>query len=308
MQNYNLLLKRISSQTGISEEEIEKKIEMKIAKLSGLISKEGAAQIVASELGVNFENIDLKIAELMPGMKKVNLLVKVVKIFPVRVFNKNGREGKVANLIVADDSGSGRVVLWDANHIKLVEDGEIKEEDTIEIKNASIRDSEIHLASFSNIKKSSLLINEVKINMAPIEKKILELKQGDNVKLRGTAVQIFPPRFFFVCPECKRKVVKTEEGFFCDKHGKINPTERSLISFVLDDGTDNIRVILFSENLSKIADEEELKNEEGFNRFKENFLGEELEISGFVKKNILSGSLEVSSNTIGFLDLDKILS
>jgi len=39
----------------------EAKVEDKKAKLSGLISKEGAAQIIAAELGVNFEDQDLKL-------------------------------------------------------------------------------------------------------------------------------------------------------------------------------------------------------------------------------------------------------
>lgn len=308
MQNYDFILKRISSQTNLPEKEIERKIEMKIAKLSGLISKEGAAQIVASELGVNFENLDLKIAELMPGMKKINLLAKVVRIFPVRVFRKNGREGKVANLIIADDSGSAKVVLWDTNHIKLIEDGSLNENDSVEIKNAIVRDSEIHLTNFSDIRKSLLVVPEVKINIDPIGKKIEEVKQGENVKIFGTIVQIFPPRFFFACPECKRKIVKTEEEFFCDQHGKVVPSERSLINFVLDDGTGNLRVVVFSEQLTKIVKEEEIRHEEGFIRFKENFLGEEVLVCGFVKKNPLTNSLEITSTDISLPKIEEILS
>jgi len=308
MQTYDFILKRISSQTGLDEKEIEKRVDMKIAKLSGLISKEGAAQIVASELGVGFENMDLKLAEIMPGMKKVNFLVKVVKVFPIRSFNKNGRDGKVANLIVADDSGSARLVLWDTNHIRLLEEKSINEGDSIEIKNASVRDSEIHLTGFSDIKKSSLIVSEIKITSVPLEKKISEVRQGENVKINGTIVQIFPPKFFLVCSECKRKIVKNEEGFFCDKHGKANPIERVLLSFVIDDGSSNIRVVIFSEQIQKIFREEDLKFEEGFRRFKESFLGEELGVSGIVKKNILDGSLELNSNDINILKIENFLS
>ena len=50
MDNYEKLLDRISRSSGLAKEEIEKKVEAKKAKLSGLISKEGAAQIVAAEL------------------------------------------------------------------------------------------------------------------------------------------------------------------------------------------------------------------------------------------------------------------
>ncbi len=56
MQNYDLLIERIATSAGIEKEEVERKVEAKKAKLSGLISKEGAAQIIAAELGINFED------------------------------------------------------------------------------------------------------------------------------------------------------------------------------------------------------------------------------------------------------------
>jgi len=63
--------------------------------LAGLISQEGAAQIVAAELGINFDNEKLKINELLPGMRKVNVVGKVINLFPVRTFTtKKGGRGK----------------------------------------------------------------------------------------------------------------------------------------------------------------------------------------------------------------------
>ena len=51
-ENYQQLIEFISENSGVSTEDIERKIEAKQAKLSGLISKEGAAHIVANELGI----------------------------------------------------------------------------------------------------------------------------------------------------------------------------------------------------------------------------------------------------------------
>jgi ssDNA-binding replication factor A large subunit len=78
MAKYDLLIERIVRTTGKTKEEIEEKVEAKKEKLSGLISKEGAAQIIAAELGINFEDQDLKIEELLPGMRKVNVIGKVM--------------------------------------------------------------------------------------------------------------------------------------------------------------------------------------------------------------------------------------
>ena len=79
MQNYDLLIDRIVRSSELEKEEIERRIEAKKAKLSGLISKEGAAQIIAAELGINFEDQEVKINELMPGMRKVNLIGKIIQ-------------------------------------------------------------------------------------------------------------------------------------------------------------------------------------------------------------------------------------
>ena len=55
MDNYLQLLEKIAKSSGLTKDDIDRKVEAKRAKLSGLVSKEGAAQIVAAELGINFE-------------------------------------------------------------------------------------------------------------------------------------------------------------------------------------------------------------------------------------------------------------
>ena len=200
MQNYELLIERIAKSSGLEKEEVERKVEAKKAKLSGLISKEGAAQIIAAELGISFENQDLKVNELMPGMRRVNIVGKIINLFPVREFSKNGREGKVANFVFGDETGSTRVVLWDVNHIALIENGTIKEGDVVDIKNGSTREGEIHLSGFSELKKSDVVLDNVKSEAVVSEGSLGEAKQGQNIKVRGTVVQIFQPRFYSVCP------------------------------------------------------------------------------------------------------------
>ena len=58
---------KIAKEKGISEQEINTKIKAKLDQLSGLISEEGAAHIIANELGV----------ELMPsGIVKISEVVE----------------------------------------------------------------------------------------------------------------------------------------------------------------------------------------------------------------------------------------
>ena len=54
MGNYERILKVIAKSSGLTESEIEGKVEAKRSKLAGLISREGAAQVVAAELGISF--------------------------------------------------------------------------------------------------------------------------------------------------------------------------------------------------------------------------------------------------------------
>ena len=83
--NYEKILEKIARVSGLDKEEIQKKLKLKRAKLSDLISYEGATQIVAAELGINFENEKLKINELLPGMRKVNVIGKMIKLSSVKI-------------------------------------------------------------------------------------------------------------------------------------------------------------------------------------------------------------------------------
>jgi hypothetical protein len=73
--------------SGRTEAEVRKLIEEKQDELSGLVSEEGAAYIVARELGVNLLKAakrQLKIKNLIPGLSSVELVGRVVSIFEPR--------------------------------------------------------------------------------------------------------------------------------------------------------------------------------------------------------------------------------
>ena len=121
IQNYSQLAERIAKASGRSVDEVHRLVEAKRAKLSGLISREGAAQIVASELGINFDKEKVKIGEIVEGIKKVNVIGKIIEMNPVREYKKENRQGKIGSFLLADETGNIRVVLWDTNHISLIE-------------------------------------------------------------------------------------------------------------------------------------------------------------------------------------------
>jgi len=231
----------------------------------------------------------------------------VISMFPVREFEKGGRSGKVVNFIVADATSNIRVVLWDTNHIAIIEKGRIKQGDVVEISNATMRESELHLGGFSEIKKSEVEIGEVKTEMAVMEKEIAELQQGQQVRVRGIVVNLFNPRFFTVCSECGKKVTQEADGYVCAEHGKVQCKERSLINFVLDDGTETIRVVLFSDEIAKLIPEEDLKDSGKLISFREDFLGGEIYVNGTVKKNQLFNNLEITGREVEKVGVEKLI-
>ena len=297
MGNYDKIIERISRVSGLTPEELERKIEAKRAKFSGLISKEGAAQIISAELGVNFDTERIKIGELFSGMKKVNIVGKIIKLFPIRSYEKQGKSGKIGSFIVADESGDVRAVLWDTNHISLLERGDIKEWDVVEINAASVRNGELHLAGLSDIKKSNEVITNVNVTLSYNEKSIVELKPGENIKFRGIIVQAYPLKNFSVCPECGKRV-----NGDCAIHGKIVPLKKSLLSVVFDDGTETIRGVFFQETLNKLE-----IDDVNFEKKMDEILGKEAYFYGGVRINKLFNIQEIVINDIEEIDVDKLI-
>jgi hypothetical protein len=305
MENYDKLVERISKLASVTIEEIGRKVEAKKAKLSGLISREGAAQIVAAEMGVNLDRERLKLSEIVQGMKRANVVGKIVEIFPVRSYDKNGKSGKVANLRIADDSGNARLVLWDTNHIALIEQEKLKKGDVVEIANANVRNGELHLSSFSDIKLSNEKIDAVVSEKVFGASTLKDLKPGQNLKLRAIIVQVFEPRYFEVCAECGKRV---HEGR-CVVHGEnAVAKKRALLNIVLDDGFGTVRSVLFAENINKLGfTDEEIFSLEKFAEKKNYLLGEERIFYGNVRNNSLYNTTEFTIEDLGGIDLDVLI-
>ena len=84
-------ISKIKEASGLSEEEIKGKIDAKLDQLSGLVSKEGAAYIIANELGVKlFEQTSgkLQIKNILAGMRDVETVGKVTRKFDVKEFQR----------------------------------------------------------------------------------------------------------------------------------------------------------------------------------------------------------------------------
>lgn len=304
LDNYTQLLDFVSQNSGVPIDEIERRVEAKRAKLAGLISKEGALQIIAAELNISFDKQTIKISQIVPGMRKINIIGKIINLFPIREYNKNGRSGRIGSFVLADETSNVRIVLWDENHIELIVQGKIFENAVIEINNATLRNGEIHLNSFSEIKNSDKAFANIIVEKPTIKKTIIQFNPNDSVSARAFIVQLFEPKFFNVCPACKKKV---NEMFECLVHGKVSAEKRALVNFVIDDGTDSIRAVMFAEQAEKIFGMKILENADMYAVKKEEMLGKEVMISGQVRRSSLYNNNEFIVSSIEDIDLDKLI-
>jgi replication factor A1 len=301
-RGYEKILERLSKVSGVEKEEINRRVEAKRAKLSGLISHEGALQVIAAELGISFDNEKLKIDELLPGMRKVNFSGKVITLYPIRTFTtKSGDEGKVANMVVADDTSNIKVVLWDTNHISLLESGEVKEGTSVDIIAGNMRQGEVHMGSFAELKVSDKTFDEVQIEKPIKNKEIVEFNVGDKVINRSFVVQAFSPRFYEANPETGKKITEEELA------SGVPSEKRAILNVVIDDGTENIRAVLFHEMVQKLGLTES-EDENLIEQQRQNILGKEMIFSGDVRMNSYFNNPELIVDSIEEVDLDKEIS
>lgn len=317
---YDEIIRRIKEERGLSDVEINVKIDAKLKQLSGLISREGAAHIIANELGLKlFPDVNkkrYKVKELVEGLRVNELVGKVVRKYEVREYKTQNREGKVASFFIADETGSIRIVLWDLHHIETFE--KFSEGDIIKVVGGVVRDNqgfkEIHLSG-----RNELFVNpqgeevNVAVQMPKLEfgsKKIKDLNAGNFVKILGTVVQVFEPRFYDACPECNKKVVPDGDKFRCEQHGHVPVKLVPIVNMMMDDGTDSIRVVLFRDLASKVfglTDITSLRdNPADFEGKKSELLGKILFVSGRVSKNDMFDRFELMAQDLNEADAKEL--
>jgi len=312
------VIEKIQQETGLSFDEVKGQIAAKVTKLEGLVSEEGAAYIVASELGVQlFKNVDskgpIKIKDLIAGMRSVEVLGKVTRIYAPKQFKtKDKREGEVGSIVIADETGTVRAVLWDKK-TSLLKEGKITNGTIVKIKDAQVKQNnlgnkELHVGS-----KSMLIADpkgiSIALRPAISAKKIVirDAKAGESVSMLATVVQVFPPKFYPTCPKCGKKVTVAPEGAICSEHKIVTPVQAMILNFVLDDGTDTLRSVAFkqtAENLCGMSSSEiqEIIAKDGPEILQEKIdaflLGRTVQIEGNIKQNVNFDRIEFAVSNV----------
>ncbi|MBS3130997.1 DUF2240 family protein [Candidatus Woesearchaeota archaeon] len=291
---YESIVEKIKAGAGLSEKEIDAKVNEKMKQLSGLISREGAAHIISNELGIKLleqTSGKLQIKNIIEGMRDVETVGRVQQKYELREFNTNGRQGKVASLVLADETGRIRVVMWGDQADNL---NNLKENDILKVQGGYVRNNtgrlELHINDRSKviINPPGESVNAVQaVQQARAERKeIKDISEKDAfAEIMGTIVQAYDVRFF----ESKREGEKPYSY---------------VLNAVIDDGTDNIRVAFFreqAEKLTKLNYDQMMQfqdNIDAFEEIKTALLGMMVKVAGRVKKNDMFDRLEMVANFI----------
>ncbi|RLF97451.1 MAG: hypothetical protein DRN47_07125, partial [Candidatus Wolframiiraptor sp.] len=118
MQIEEIIKKVTSVKPEISREEFLKMIRRKKRELGNYFTEEAIAKILASELGVKIqkekeERFEISIKNLIAGLNDVTVSGRITSIYPTQTFRRGlDKEGKIARLVLSDDTGEINIVLW----------------------------------------------------------------------------------------------------------------------------------------------------------------------------------------------------
>jgi ssDNA-binding replication factor A large subunit len=309
--DFDSLLSELINKSGLKKNDIQSLVDKKYLEMNNLITKEGAIYLIAREFDISLpENSTgrASIKSVAAGMRNINLVGRIFKISKVNEFTKsNGTAGRVSNVFIGDNTGFIRIPLWD-EQVKMLEDNIISIGDTVQVNNGFARENtfgetEISLGRFGSIHTidshvdlpSVEDLSKMVFSLSLERTTISDVVAGGSFEIKGAVVQIFKGNFLFdVCSMCGNKV----ENSRCAEHGEMAPGHAMVLSFVLDDGTGDLRCVLFRETAEKMAgvtsDELSKINAEGrYQLLCEKLLGKEMILSGRVKKNTLFDRMEM---------------
>ncbi|MDO8627474.1 MAG: OB-fold nucleic acid binding domain-containing protein [Candidatus Diapherotrites archaeon] len=224
------ILERINLVSGKSKAELEKLIQEKKKKFSGLLTDSGAAFMIAKDLKVDLDlekNLSEKvtIGQLADGMNHVDLDVVVKTVFAPKKFDKNNKTGTYQNISVEDASGEIKLTLWNKDSEKF-ESQKLEKGSKISLKNCYVNSfSEKLKLNLGNSGQFSVLEKAF-----PIVKKISEISPTENSDdILGRITKVFGVREF-----------QTDKG-----SGK-------LFSFEIADESGKIRCVAWQDLLESV--------------------------------------------------------
>lgn len=145
----------------VSIEQIQERLKAERVKTGGLLGDETLLRLIAAKFGVNVQHNTIQNREalstsrLFAGLYDVTVAGRLIAVFPAKTFQGAEKSGKFATLMIADEEGLLRVVLWNEK-TELVESGELKAGQAVRLLHGYTRQDrygkmELHLGIKSQI-------------------------------------------------------------------------------------------------------------------------------------------------------------
>ncbi len=290
-------INQILEKTKLTREQIEEKIKKKIEEFPAL-TREAAIRSVAADNGVILIRRDYKVSDIKEELSHLNLRCRIIRKFEAKEVNLRGGKSKVMNLIVGDETGQIRVVVWDTNKISEIEK-DLNEGDEILIINAYSKFSNFSNNFEINIGANTLLkLIEHRETGAVLDKytRISQITEENKVyRVRGFITRIFTNNTFIIkCSICGKRVDEK-----CDIHGDKALSKTLMISSVIDDGLSSTKVTFFDRvadkflSLSKETDLRQKLNDISFGLY-------QIEVEGVARS--FNGSLSLTAKDVKAVD------
>ena len=229
----------IKTQSGLSDEELNTKLEEIKEKYQGLLSDVGANILLSKQLGVNLDlkqktSAVTKISEINPSIDSVTLYARVKSIPPVKTYkSKDGGQGKIQAVYLEDETGIIKLNLWQ-DKAEIVKEQGFEKNDLVLIKDAAINqyNDKVELS----LRQGGQVIKEPEgVDIKKIKENIIKISGIDAapegiVDTYARIIAIYPIKTF-----------KKEEK------------ERQVINFEISDGLKPIRCIAFDAWANEIS-------------------------------------------------------
>jgi ssDNA-binding replication factor A large subunit len=145
----------------ISQQQIQAKLEAERTRTGGLFGDETLLRLIAAKYGIAVQQNSINNSGIMPinrliaGLNDVTVTGHLIAVFPVKTFQGAEKSGKFATIMITDNEGILRVMLWD-DRTELVEKGELKTNQTVRLLHGYTKEDrcgkiELHLGRKSQI-------------------------------------------------------------------------------------------------------------------------------------------------------------
>jgi replication factor A1 len=243
MLNHKEIFEKILElRSDLTAEDLQRMIQTKIEGAGRLLTEEGATFMVANEFGIDLSNgnvvgTGMKVKDIIIGANDATIIGVVSSIsLPKSFVRRDGVEGQVARLVVSDDTGSIRVVLWNEK-TSIISEGKVSQNQMVRISHGYVRKGLTGNPELNLGRRGTVVVLSSTPDFEPITpqrslKKIRDLTEGNLVNIIG--------------------VVKGLSQISSFK--RANGTQGQVMRIRLADDTGRVRAVLWDDQVNSVKD------------------------------------------------------